>query len=164
MKLGRPDWTTEAPSEELQAIHDWIDDESNYKAIDIYRQLKLGRYTRPRSFRRYVESRRASSRERVESGTTPPSSFSRDSLEELTRAAIGKALLTGTLPAYRLHSVLGVIQRSKIAEVRQRAEGRAQEKYETQMAEAAERLDVMETSSELTPEQVAEIKQKVLGL
>jgi len=164
MSAGRPDWTTKVPSEELQAIHEWIDDEANYKSIDIYRQLKLGRYTRPRSFRRYVEKRRESSRERVESGTTPPSSFSRDSLEELTRAAIGKALLTETLPAYRLHSVLSVIQRSKIAEVRQQAEQRAQELHDLKMKAAAEQLDEMETSNELTPEQVVEIKRKVLGL
>jgi len=164
MSARRPDWTTKVPSEELQAIHDWIDDEANYKAIDILRQLKLERYTRPRNFRRYVERRRAESRERVESGTALPSSFSRDSLEELTRAAIGKALLLGTLPTYRLHSVLSAIQRSKIAEVRQQAEKRAQERHDKQMQAAAAQLDVMETSNELTPEQVAEIKRKVLGL
>jgi hypothetical protein len=108
MKAGRPKWTSKIPPAELQAVHDWIDSSADYQAADIFRAMNLRRYCTMSTFRRYAAERRedVANRQSDVDSVLPPSSFSQQSLEELTRAAIGKALLTGEVPAYALPKIL----------------------------------------------------------
>lgn len=116
--MARSSWTEQIPSAELQVIHDWIDSGAEYRAADLYRHLNMARYCRPRTWRQYVQRRRRRRQAQEESGRLPPSSFSPQSLEQLTLDAIGQALLQGTIPEYRLHSILTAIQRLKLVELR----------------------------------------------
>lgn len=118
---GRTRWTATVPAAELQAIHEWIDAGANYAAADIYRHLNLVRYVHPRSFRQYVADRRAETREREEEAVLPPSSFSQARLEQMARDVLGKALLSGELPAYVLPKVLSSLAQSGGLELKRQA-------------------------------------------
>jgi hypothetical protein len=137
VKRGRPKWTSQVPAAELQALHDWIDSDRRYQAADIYRAQNLRRYCSTRVFRTYVQERRARLGERCEpEGSLPPSSFSQASLEELVRGAVGKALLTGDMPAYVLPNVVSALARMGQLELRREIREEARHELE----QAAEKL------------------------
>lgn len=164
MRRGQASWTTEVPPHELQAINDWIDSEADYRAADIYRALGVRRYCAQGTFRRYVSRRRTHLKARAEEGSLPPSSFSLDLVEDMARGALGKALLTGEMPAYALPNVLQAISKMDRAYTARAAERRAREWHEAKAKQMSKDLDEVAQASELTPEQVAEIRQRVLGL
>lgn len=152
------------PTAELQAIHDWIDSDADYQASDMFRMLNLVRYTRPRTFRTYVARRRAQSKLRVAEGVLPPSSPSSAQLEELTRASIGKALLTGEIPAYALPGVLGAVMKLAGHQLDVNADRRAEELHQAKVAAMAAKVDELAEAGELTEDAVATIRARVFGL
>ena len=135
MKNGRASWTVKVAPHELQAINDWIDSGADYQATDIYRALNVRRYCAQGTFRRYVGQRRTRIKARTEEGSLPPTSFSLDSVEDMTRGAIGQALITGEMPAYALPNVLQAISKMSRAYTAKEAEQRARELHEQKMGQ-----------------------------
>lgn len=78
------------------------------------------------------------------------------------------SIAANTLPEYRLADVIRALAKLSEIDIKERAEQRALELHETKMAEFRKLQETaLETASEaarLTPEQVAEIRAKVLGL
>lgn len=170
-KTGPQSWTAQAKPAELQEIHEWIDSEDDYRAVNLYRHLRIKERfgIGTRSWHRYVKARRDSSQQRVESSVGLPSPPSWSQLDELTRSALGQALMLGKLPEYRLHNVLRLVQQQELVKIEQAAETRAVEIHAEKIKELRARqeaaLEELNTETpQLTPEVVAQIRQRVLGL
>lgn len=170
-KRGPESWTERAKPAELQEIHEWIDSQDDYKAVDLYRHLRIkARFgIGKRAWHHYVSGRREKSTQRIESGAGLPSPPSWAELDQLTRAAVGQALLLGKIPEYRLHNVLRLVQQQELVKIEQAAEQRAAEIHEQKMKElrarqAAALEELSATENELTPEIKGKIKAQVLGL
>jgi len=186
MKRGRTDWTCRCPRTTLASVLAAADADVD-SARGIYDRWNLGRYVRGDAFAKWLRRRRreraarrtedsagpSASAPSLTSCSSPASSDSpTDStsggalalcLEAMTeavqRGATGKVDLAGAIRA------LAALEKLRLEG---QAEKRAQELHETRMtdyrAKQEAALEGVSKASQLTPEQVAEIRLKVLGL
>ena len=160
-KRGRPTWTTKLDSAELQILHEWIDANEQYGAADLHRLFGLKKTVTPKTFRNYVRERRESA---VRGGTEaepavlPPRPFSDDELDVLARGAIGRAL-PGILHA--------LVARRKL-DLDAEANRRADELHAAKMSEFRKAQEAAlrgaANDARLTEEQIAQIRERVLGI
>ena len=170
-KRGRPTWTTKLDSAELQILHEWIDANEQYGAADLHRLFGLKKTVTPKTFRNYVRERRESA---VRGGTEaepavlPPRPFSDDELDVLARGAIGRALLGGDVKAYQLPGILHALVARRKLDLDAEANRRADELHAAKMSEFRKAQEAAlrgaANDARLTEEQIAQIRERVLGI
>lgn len=183
MRKGRTSWVAQVPPGELQAIHERIDSVADESAKSIFDGLNLVRYTRERTFRNYVTERRRERRwqeQRTtddgdqgsgfgvqESASSSPSLSPDRLVEELLSEVLG-AVRQGRAPAYALPSMIMAVCKVRETDIREQAEKRAGELHAAKLAELRKKqgtaIDQVAAERGLTPEVLAEIRSKVLGL
>ena len=99
---------------------------------------------------------------------SPSSSAHPDRILSATLQAMELAVATDSVPAYKLPDYIRAMVALRDLALSEQADKRAEEIHAVKLAElkaAQERaLETVSTTSQLTPEQVAEIRLKVLGL
>ena len=180
MKRGRTSWLIKLSPAVRRRVYAAIDADQP-SAREIYNQYNLRRFTPFNTFRKTYTQRRKALADRMVRAAESESSESKS--ETAARGggnaaagggvdaaiancvnAITDKILTGRTGKLSVSRALGSLATLKGMRLRELADRRAQELHEAKMADAAEQLDVMESNNELTAEQVAEIRLKVLGL
>lgn len=87
-----------------------------------------------------------------------------DEILDAALAAMSDALEAGRVKSYVLPSFVRSMLDLRLIKVKESADRRAAELHQQKMQQAAEKLQTVAVSNRLTPEQVAEIREKVLGL
>lgn len=149
----------------LRKIDEAIRSEAGESAMSIYRRFGLAqRGIHDRTFGRYVATIRS-----VEwTDAVRPAPPTMERIREELLIAIYESAQAGGMKAYEMASLLARVQEEDRNEIRKAAEKRAGEIHEQKLAAFKkaqdDALDVEAEKQNLSPEQVREIRHKVLGL
>ena len=190
MRRGRPTWTNRLGDALKRRVEDRVDAHDRTPR-QLYNELNLCRFAGFRTFRGWVTERRRKQRREgaeparekapmncgaVDSGPSVvpvcvPSSYSSSAVDMAIAGcveAITEALLAGRIGKLDLGKALRSLKDLKTLGIEQDVNRRAEEKHAAwkaeQAAQQATALESVTQTSQLTPEQVAEIRLKVLGL
>lgn len=170
MKPGRPAWTAKAPPAVIAQAEELVD-AARLSAREIHARLNLTQYGRLRSFERWATERRrrtAEGRETVTVKDGPATPPAPGELLAATLVSLHTAVQTGDVPAYKLPDVVRAMATLESLRLDAAADRRASELHELKLAELrkaqAAEVEKLGQTGRLTPDQVAEIRLKVLGL
>ncbi len=183
MKSGPTPWTTKCPATCIARARDML--AARRKPREIFDTLNLQAHVPFHTFRRWCTrmrrelSHRRDSAGPSEDGAMPSasaqsachsssSSAHPDRILAATLQAMELAVATDSVPAYKLPDYIRAMVVLRDLALSEQADRRAEELHAVKLSElkaAQERaLETVSTTSQLTPEQVAEIRLKVLGL
>ena len=169
--MGRPDWTTKAPANVVRTASDKL--AAGHSAESVFRELDLGRFCVRSSFREWARRKRNvqqqhGERNRLEAHTTDAQERARTALLNALDG-LNTALAAGSLkPNQLIGSLIGIARVLQLEEVDKPKVEREEEKHaawvEERRNKQAAALDENAGPAGLTPEQLAVIKSKVLGI
>lgn len=179
--VGRKPWTSRVPPALIQRAGELLD--ARQPAIDVYRSLKLAQWVSEAVWRRWVAQRKrglATREPPVQGGDPGPESgnalasmavsggashVTPEAVLMRLTSGIASALESGDMQTYVLPAAVNAIVRVHELAIEQERDKRAEEKHAAWKREVIKTVEqVAEQASGLTPELVAEIRTKVLGL
>lgn len=169
MKRGRTSWTVKAPEALVQRVREALVG-GRASARELYEQHNVQRYVRLSTFEHWCAVERRANAARKAGATdglaTDVDPAPAGTLLDRALDAVGDAMLRGDAKLYELGGVVRALVTLEQLRLSENADRRAAEKHTAWQNEYRAQQDaaLRELSDRLTPEQVAEIRLKVLGL